>query len=200
MLRLIEFLEKNGYTNIIILDNDSTYPPLLEYYKRCVYRIVYLKENLGHTALNKCSLYNEVKKDFFVYTDPDVLPVDECPDDFLKHFLDIMKKDLRLQKIGFSLKIDDLPDCYEKKQDVIRWEPTIHKKEVMPNVFRAGIDTTFALHRPWVKTAYLSCNIKHYRVGYPYQARHLPWYENSKNPDEENVYYKDHARPDINNY
>jgi hypothetical protein len=28
-----------------------------------------------------------------------------------------------------------------------------------------------------------------YRMAYPYVARHLPWYMDSKNPDEENQYY-----------
>ena len=31
---LIFFLEKNGYVNIVVIDNASTYPPLLEYYKQ----------------------------------------------------------------------------------------------------------------------------------------------------------------------
>jgi len=28
-----------------------------------------------------------------------------------------------------------------------------------------------------------------YRTAFPYMAKHLPWYIDSKNPDEENRYY-----------
>jgi hypothetical protein len=193
LMQLIDFLRKSGYTNIIILDNDSTYPPLLEYYQMSSYKIVYLKENLGHMALNKCDLYNEVKNDYFVYTDPDILPLMECPADFIKHFLNIMKKDFLIQKAGFSLKIDDLPDYYDKKQKVIDWESQFWKDEIFPGVYQAAIDTTFALHRPHVKSSLLSKHIKHCRTGYPYQARHLPWYEDSNNPSEESIFYHKHA-------
>ena len=34
MKMLISSLEKRGYNNIYIIDNDSTYPPLLDYYSK----------------------------------------------------------------------------------------------------------------------------------------------------------------------
>jgi hypothetical protein len=193
LLRLIEFLEKSGYVNIIILDNDSTYPPLLEYYKNCNHRIIFLNKNLGHRALNRCNLYDEIKKDYYVYTDPDVLPIEECPPDFLKYFLDIMKKNYFVQKIGFGLKIDDLPDYYIKKQSVLSFESQYWKKEVMPGIYNAMIDTTFALHRSFVKSSLLSEYVRHYRTGYPYLARHLPWYEDSTNYSEGIAFYYKNA-------
>ena len=191
--KLINFLEKKEYNNIIILDNASTYQPLLDYYKKIKHRIIYLNENLGHMALNKCNLFNEIKNDYFVYTDPDILPIDECPDDFLKHFLDLMKKDYKVQKVGFSLKIDDLPDCYNKKQQVINWEKQFWNKKIKQDVYIASIDTTFALHRPNIKSSFLNKYTYHYRTDYPYQARHLPWYEDSNNLPEDILFYLENA-------
>jgi len=191
--KLIEFLERKGYLNIIILDNGSTYRPLLEYYKKIPYRIIYLNQNLGHMAINKCSLFDELKNNYYVLTDPDVLPIEDCPEDFMKYFLDIMNNDIFVDKVGFSLKIDDLPDRYNKKQQVIEWEKRFWQNEVKPGVYKATIDTTFALHRPDVKSSFLSFNYitKHYRTSYPYSARHLPWYEDPNNlPDDINYYYK----------
>jgi len=52
---LIEWLLKAGYKNLIILDNDSSYPPLLDYYRGLEadsrIRVVRLGKNLGHKAL-----------------------------------------------------------------------------------------------------------------------------------------------------
>lgn len=191
LLRLISFLEKNNYKNIIILDNASTYKPLLEYYQTCKHRIVYLNENLGFMAINKCNLWNEVSNKYFVYTDPDILPIEECPINFIKYFITIMEKDLFLAKVGFSLKIDDIPDHYSNKEKVINWESQFWKNKRNDGNYSASIDTTFALYAPGVKSSFLSITRKHCRTGYPYQARHLPWYEDSDNlPDDIAFYYK----------
>src|SRR5665213_132298 len=81
LIFLITWLEKAGMKNIIILDNESTFPALLEYYSTTKHRIVKLGNNLGHLALWKSDLYKEIENKFYVYTDPDVVPVDECPVD-----------------------------------------------------------------------------------------------------------------------
>lgn len=191
LLSLIHALEKRGYKNIIILDNNSNYPPLLEYYKTCPYRIEFLNKNLGYLALSKSSVYEEIKHGYYVYTDPDIVPIDECPDDFLLKFLEILKSKVFLHKVGFSLKIDDIPNHYDKKEVVINWEKNFYKNEVTKGVFKAQIDTTFALHRPGSKISFLDGITIHYRLNYPYQARHLPWYENSNElSDELKHYYK----------
>ena len=40
---LLTSLEQRGYNNIHILDNASTYPPLLAYYKTCPYEVIFLR-------------------------------------------------------------------------------------------------------------------------------------------------------------
>jgi hypothetical protein len=191
--RLIESLEIRGYTNIFIIDNLSTYPPLLEYYKTCSYKVFYLKKNLGMEALWASGIYKTFKKDFFVYTDPDVVPVDECPADFLLFFLETLKKYKLAQKAGFSLKIDDLPDCYAMKKDVIDWEKQFFDHKRGDLLYWAPIDTTFALYRPRGKKKHAFYSIEMYRTAFPYMARHLPWYINSENPEEEERYYFSHT-------
>lgn len=189
--RLVDSLLERGYSNIIILDNDSSYPALLEYYQECPVKVHYLHQNLGFMALSKSNLYKKVRKGFYVYTDPDVVPIDECPDDFLNTFYQIMKKHPSVMKVGFSLKIDDLPDCYDKKQKVIAHEMVFWKSRIDDNCYLAPIDTTFALHRPYSKIS--TFRAKMIRVGYPYELHHLPWYLDSKNLPEEELYYIEHA-------
>ena len=193
LIALIESLEQKGYRNIIILDNASDYPALKAYYQTCKHRVFFLNKNLGYKALIKCDLYKEIRRDYYVYTDPDVVPIKECPDDFLKYFWDILKKNPHVQKVGFSLKIDDLPDCDLKKNDVIEWERKFYANEIMPNIFKAPIDTTFALHRPWTLIGDLHGATVQYRIGFPYQMYHLPWYEDTLNPTYESLYYSKHA-------
>ncbi len=56
-------------------------------------------------------------------------------------------------------------------------------------LYWAPIATTFALYRPRAKRIHGNYYIEMYRTGYPYMAVHLPWYMDSKNPDEESIYY-----------
>ncbi len=58
------------------------------------------------------------------------MPVPECPSDFIELFLTIMNDYSEMSKIGFSLKIDDIPDEYDKKDEVISWESQYYAHEV----------------------------------------------------------------------
>ena len=180
-----------NFKNIIILDNNSTYPPLLEYYKSCNYTIHYLSENLGFLALWKSTLYDDIySKSYYILTDPDVIPDENCPKDFIAHFYNLLQKHPALDKVGFSLKIDDLPDHYDRKQKVIEIESPFWKHRVADDYYNAVIDTTFALYRPGVKGGFW---LNAGRTLPPYSAQHLPWYEDSENPDEETIYYRENA-------
>ncbi len=64
--QLIGSLEKRGYFNIFIIDNKSTYPPLLEFYKNCRYKVFMLDENIGMNALWGSGLIKKFNKDYFV--------------------------------------------------------------------------------------------------------------------------------------
>jgi glycosyltransferase involved in cell wall biosynthesis len=192
--KLINSLEQRGYNNIYIIDNHSTYPPLLEYYEGCGYKVFRLEKNTGPFALWQTGIFRIFKKDYFVYTDSDLLPVEECPDDFLLFFLKTLKKHKLASKIGFSLKIDDLPDSYVLKQQVIEHEEPHYRHYISKeSLYRAPIDTTFALYRPRATWRHACSNIEIYRTAFPYMARHLPWYTDSSNPDAETLYYLETA-------
>lgn len=191
---LVNSLDKKGYKNIFIIDNASTFPPLLDYYKVCPYKILKLKENKGHKALWNSNLIKKFSGRFFAYTDPDLELPDECPDDFVKLFLKTLWKHPKIEKVGFSLKISDIPEYYAFKREVIEWESKFYKKKT-GNLFLAPVDTTFALHRP-SSSGRLSDNIS-FRTDYPYQIRHLPWYENSSNLSEEERFYNATKKRDI---
>ena len=191
----IKALENRGYRNIYIMDNASSYPPLLDYYeKECPYHVFRLEQNLGHLALWRSGIIKQFRKNYFVYTDPDVIPFETCPADFMDAFLQVMKKYPLVEKVGFALKIDDLPDTFDKKESVVAWEKQFWKKKIADNppLYKAAIDTTFALYRPFYL---LGGNLKspHIRVGGVYEAKHLPWYSDSAHLSEEDIYYIQHS-------
>ena len=190
--QLISSLEMRGYRNIYIIDNASTYPPLLEYYLTCPYKVFYLKQNVGCFAIWETDIYKQFINDYYVYTDSDVVPVEECPDDFLGFLWTELKRSKDVYKIGLSLKIDDLPDCYKHKQKVIEWESQFFNRPVSRFFFEANIDTTFALYKPGLKVG-TNYYVKMLRSAAPYELRHLPWYIDSDNLPEEELFYVKNA-------
>lgn len=190
LLRLLRSLEKRGYNNIYIIDNQSTYPPLLTYYRECPYKVFRLKENKGFKALWKSELRRLFCRDYYIYTDSDVVLNDDCPDDVVDHLFRLMKKYKYAFKIGLSLRIDNLPDCYLQKNEVIAWEGKFFTNKNSDDLYRVPVDTTFALYRPKVGLS-RSRYAEAYRTAYPYQLEHLPWYVDSANLTEEEKYYKE---------
>lgn len=188
LIRLIKSLEDRGYRNIHILDNESSYPPLLEFYKKCKYPVYLLKKNLGYLAFWISGIYKMFFNQYFVYTDPDVVLCEECPADFMERFYKLLKRHPLACKAGFSLKIDDLPAHYPNREKVIDWESQFWEKEIEPGVYRAPIDTTFALYRPFTKNTRDILD-KMMRTGFPYQVRHMPWYVDPSHLTENEYFY-----------
>lgn len=189
MLRdLVECFEKRGYNNIYIIDNNSTYPPLLKYYETCPHHVYRLKENLGFMAFKKSGIYKQFRNKFFVYTDPDIYLPEECPDDFLKYFYEILISTPYCAKVGNALRIDDLPDCFTNKDQVLAWESKYWQRPIGDDKYIAVIDTTLALYKPNVRVGidYTGYRI---RVAGKYTAVHRPWYIDSSNLDAEEQYY-----------
>ena len=192
---LIASLEARGYKSIYILDNKSTYPPLLEWYRTTPYEVIYLPENLGFKALWRHKpTRKRFTNDYYILTDADVVLDKDCPDDLIERMYDLLKNHYPYAfKIGPSIRIDDLPDHYDRKQEVLAWEkrffeqPTAHDQ-----LYRAPIDTTFALYRPRIGLSRRP-SLEAYRMAAPYQIVHCPWYEDSKHPTEEETYYKSHC-------
>lgn len=186
--KLVEWLEQEGLINIIFVDNNSTYLPLLKYFNKTPYEVIRLPNNIGHKAPwseNIIQVYASNQP--FIVTDPDVIP-DSRAHGAIKEFVYLLNKYRRYIKVGFALHIDDLPDSFELKQSVIVWESQFWKKEIEKDVYNAPTDTTFALYRsgtPHIIEPSL-------RTG-KFQARHEPWYMDSKNPDEEISYYREHS-------
>lgn len=107
----------------------------------------------------------------------------------LKFFYDILQKYPNKTKVGFSLKIDDLPNSYPFKYDIIRFESFYWEKKLpyFFDIYDAPIDTTFALYKPGIIDKRKFCDA--IRTGGEYVARHNGWYVTEQNQNSE--YFKD---------
>lgn len=196
--KLTSWLEQHNVKKIVYIDNDSTYPPLLEFYKTTKHQVLHLNRNIGQTAPWSLAITRVlVPEDFYVVTDPDIIPIEECPKDFMKHFLNIHEGFPAYQKVGFGLKTDDLPDFYPLKNAVVDWEKQFWLHPLGNDLFEAGLDTTFALYKPFVYKYILHPSI---RTGGKYVARHLPWYDNPAKKTPEDVHYRNRLDPTINSW
>jgi hypothetical protein len=187
--KLVERLKSDGYTNIYIIDNNSTYEPLLRYFKEEKLRVFRLSENVGYLAVWKCDIIKYFINKPYVYTDPDVLPDDHCPNGYLGLMYMHLMNNPNVSKVGFGLRIDDLPDHFGLKEQVIRHESQFWLRPLDANntIYQAPIDTTFALYRAGQKGGWWLPAI---RTGDLYVAKHLPWYADSTNPTDEDNFYK----------
>ena len=186
----IAWLLRAGYRNLIVIDNNSTYPPLLEYYadmtSRSAIRLVRRDKTGGKFALWD----EEILARFdvvgpFVYTSSDVVPDACCPFDIVSHLAALLRENPQIAKAGPALRIDDLPEHYRFRTEADVLERRFWNAPVAEGVYLARIDTTFALYRPGAPFA----SSPALRTGWPYLARHEPWYADAASPSEEELYY-----------
>ena len=189
---MVNQLQSFGYKHIYILDNDSTYQPLLEYYKVVNAKVIFLKQNVGYKALWETDAFEQFKNNYYVYSDPDILLQSDCPKDFVYQLYVHLNNYLGKEKAGVALKIDDLPDYYKLKNDVLKWENVNWKKRLKENVYDALVDTTLALYKPLAYGNAEECSA--IRVAGKLSAQHLPWYVDSENISEEELFYKNNAK------
>lgn len=187
--KLIKWCEAEGLTNLILLDNASTYPPLVKYLVSTKHEVVRLNHNVGYLSPWMTGAINIYAKDRpYIVSDADVIPQTGAHG-AIKLFCKLLNDHPKYLKAGFGLKIDDLPDSYEPKDYVIAWEKKFWQKKVEKDVYDADIDTTFALWRPNLAHTYGPS----LRTGGKYVAQHDTWYIDSKKPSAEMRYYYEHG-------
>ena len=105
LIQLVDYLERADQDRIYLVDNDSTYPPLLEYLDRSPHEVVKLGRNAGRLSLWEANLFDELGiKGRFVFTDPDIVPDEGCPLDAIEYFGEILDMFPDRDKAGFGLQ------------------------------------------------------------------------------------------------
>lgn len=200
--QLIQWLQTHGYRRIFVIDNASTYPPLLVYYEtieKAGVTVIRLCENVGSLALWEREVLHTVGvSSEFVYTDPDVVPAESCPGTVVQHLQRLLNQYPEVPKIGLGLRLASIPTHFRHRAEALRWEAQFWRRPVAPGLMAAEVDTTFALYRPG--SAHELGNANNLRTTYPYLAEHLGWHVNSEHPSEEDICYATTARMDVTNW
>ena len=180
----VEFLRKEPrIDNIYIIDQASTYQPLLDWYKTIPENVYYCSDNHGPHHAWDAKFYH-MREGHFILTDPDC-DYTGVPEDWLDKMLEVLDNS-PFFKVGFSLRIDDLPDT-EVGRAAFNHESQFWKSKTKYG-WDAHIDTTFALYRPNSAFSYDAI-----RLDKPYCIKHLPWYLKADKLSDEWKYYLDHC-------
>lgn len=197
MKDLLRWLKRQGLNRIIFIDNDSRLPPLIDFLSKTEYQVLEMARNTRQSGLWDLGLIRILlPDDFYIVTDPDIVPVNNDKDT-LKYLFDLHSRYPHHLKVGFGLKIDDLPDHYPLKKDVIKWESQFWKHEISAGIYEAGVDTTFALYKPYTYRYFIHPSL---RTGEPFTARHLPWYEKANDLSDEEVFYRLRLDQNVNTW
>jgi hypothetical protein len=199
---------------IIILDHQSTYPPMLEYLrelKSSGVRVHALKEEDWTIMLEESADFIQQHLDarpdveFYVFTDSDIALVRSSPD-MLLFFAGLLRSCRELMVIGPHLQISDIPKTYADQPTVIEKHSRFYNG--VPNMatwngvgFQFGvhdIDTTFAMRRRDQRFGRLQR--PSVRTSAPYAAVHIDWYYDSSSLPEDKVWYQNHSQPSVNHW
>lgn len=193
--KMAEFLSDTG-CEVILVDNASTYPPLLEWYDQCPYKVYSLKENFGHLVLWGSGIINEYSDAQYAVTDPD-LDLSAVPHDYVNFLMKGFANHKAVVKVGLSLRVDDLPvnrftqEVVEKEREY--WD-CVQDED---GFYFAKVDTTFAIYdRERMRDNRFYWSL---RSPKPYTARHLPWYLTPQTLSFEEIYYMTKAT-DVSTY
>ena len=184
---------------IILLDNSSTYPPLLEYYKD-------IKDELGSRIDIRlldnnygCGVHTLLKDslpDIYMLSDPDLELNPRMPENFSEILLNISNK-YEASKVCLALDISEnekFVECkkYEHKKSIYDWEKQFWRRPIADTQYELydspidGATTFFLINRNIAEKRQI-------RIAGDFTAKHLPWYKNYLKdhvPEEELAFWK----------
>ncbi|UII25418.1 hypothetical protein LVD15_19230 [Fulvivirga maritima] len=179
---------KSHKTSIIIIDNASTLPSLLTYYKKISsqknIQLIRLKKNSGLNWILPVSMALR-RFEKYIVSDADLIPYDSTPDDIIDKMENTLNTYSHINHVGVSLEINDLPNHYPLKNKVIDWEGKFWANKITPEHYIAPVDTTFGMYR---KNSLVTALTPSLRLDRPYTFKHVDWYINpEKLTQEENL-------------
>lgn len=206
LVEQVTVLKEKGYHNIVVIDNQSTYPPLLEWYKLNNVDVFVndIVPNSNKAFLNLVQIghpkfVNIVYSNWYIFNDSDIIPEKEVPDHFAA---DMVKYAVKYgkTKVGMSIRIDDINLDYPLNKWVHGYESTYWTNGIQDEgveLYPHPIDTTFAVHSPGTMPDWSSDTL---RIGVPYIVKHAPFYYDPENLPEDEKYYLQHMNKSSSNW
>lgn len=193
---MLDQLTARHHRNIVVIDNASTYPPMLALLEEIADEATVrrLPTNEGPRRIWEDPSVFDALPQVFAVTDPDLELSATLPSDFIEQLFDLTRRH-RVGKAGFALDISH-PEQMRQDDFVIgeqpwkiwEWERQFWNDEIEPGVFRAIVDTTFAVYnKEFFDHAVPLAAV---RAGGDFTCRHLPWMRDFELPSDEVEYYK----------
>lgn len=167
---------------IIILDNNSTYQPLLDFYDQMKdpnIKIHRLDKNYGHLVYKTLS---HLLPDIYILSDPDLILNENMPNDAIEQLLKISNK-YKSPCVGVALDISEyhkfIKGDYGKlvyKNESMHYNDRLHDDQYI--LYRSDTDTTFCLINKNYPVRGIQEKFGKIRVGGVFTAKHPSWYEN----------------------
>jgi len=186
-----------GLRNIVVIDNGSTAPDMRASFL-LARRVVHLNDNRGPHYIFREDREFDALPNLFCVTDPDLEFNQQLPDDFLIELIGLTEE-FRVGKVGFSLDVSDKAamreDDFQNSSRICKiweweqqfWEDQIGSTRSGDPIYRADIDTTFAVYN---KKYFSRDNFYDaLRLAGRYTCRHLPWYRDNGMAETEAAYY-----------
>jgi len=167
----------------------------MDYYKSINGKVTVerMHENHGHMVFFKNrSLLEKYAKGYYVVTDADISLNPAMPKDFMNSLLKLMDRyHYHILKAGLALDLETIPDYYPLKEKVKNWEAKFWSDQLEEHVFKADIDTTFALYKPNYPLRFNINNqfYKAVRIAGKFTCKHMGWYLDPENLTAEQLYY-----------
>lgn len=192
----------NPQGRVFIVDNASTYEPLLAYYDTLneggmdVFR--YPENRLGKNLREFIDKNIIDKYEYYVISDPDIMPHPNTPQNFLEHWVNYIKSGFH--RVGFNLIISELPSWLNYRDGILYDESELIKDRLVVrcegfNGYRAPIDTTFAMYTTKNSGWYSPMNGEDWSNALRiFDAFHLGWYIDGDRLNKEMEYYFKSAR------
>lgn len=190
-------LSLDDKVSIIIVDNQSTYPPLRSFYENIEHpniQVVYLNFNSWRKGVEYIGEKKLPGFKKYIITDSDLLPFESTPKNLIGHLSRLMDNYPAFNHIGTSLEINDLPDWNPLKAIIIKhesqfWAPKA--KLINGEVSEAQVDTTFAMYRNTSKVLPTGPALRTVR---PFTLKHVDWYLDPNNNPSEYKFYLDSCK------
>lgn len=206
----VEQLTNIGVDGIIIIDNNSSYPPMIDLLRELSKDFLVLMKdyNSGPRDLfMKVEMFGSLPQIFYL-TDPDMAGFNNFPDNFHEVFCDSLNR-FNVARVGSALLLDmeeenilDVESQFFTQMSIRNWEQQFYNSiagETIDGqtVYHAPIDTTFCLYdkdRMNYGNGFLydiNWNMAHptVRVGGHYTLEHLGWRKNPPVAEDERKFY-----------
>lgn len=202
---MVDQLETLGWTNIIVGDNNSTFPPMIDLLNELSekYYVVRWAENHGPRYYTENKKVCSMMPKYFIVTDPDLILNKDMPKNAINKLRRVVDM-YNVSKVGLAIDIDS-PEERERffnADQVDRWERNYwtRKMEMYPEVddlYAAPIDTTFVFYN---RDKFISeidhvpgrmtCNTSALRIAGRFTCQHMGWWEEQPMTKDEYDFYK----------